>query len=83
MGRTLAARSRAAVRGVSSSRGVGWVAEHRAVLQGVAVALGAVVLFSWDPPTAGLVLIVAALVVAAVALIAAIAGAKQEGATGA
>ena len=79
---TLAARSRAAVRGVSSSRGVGWVAEHRAVLQGVAVALGAVVLFSWDPPTAGLVLIVAALVVAAVALIAAIAGAKQR-ATGA
>ena len=41
-----------------------------------------VVLFSWDPPTAGLVLIDAALVAAAVALIAAIAGARQ-GATGA
>ena len=79
---TLAARSRAALQGASSSRGIGWVADHRMILQGVAVALGAIVLFSWDPPTAAVVLIVAALVVAAVALIAAIAGARQE-ATGA
>jgi hypothetical protein len=74
---TLAARSRAALRGAAGSRAIGWVAEHRGVLQGVVVALGAVVLFSWDPPTAGLVLIDAALVVAAVALIAAIAGARS------
>ena len=46
------------------------------------MALGAIVLFSWDPPTAGVVLIDAALVVAAVALIAAIAGAGH-GAAGA
>jgi hypothetical protein len=72
---TLAARSRAAVSGLASNRGVGWVAEHRALLQGAVVALGAVVLFSWDPPTAGLVLIVGVLVVAAVALIAAISSA--------
>jgi hypothetical protein len=79
---TLAARSRAALEGVSGSRGIGWVAEHRTLLQGVAVALGAIVLFSWDPPTAGVVLVVAALVAAAVALIAAIAGARH-GASGA
>lgn len=69
---TLAARSRSALRGLSSSRGVSWVAQHRAVLQGAVVALGAVVLFSWDPPTAGLVLIDGLLVAAAVALIAAV-----------
>ena len=80
---TLAARSRAALSGLADNRGVGWVAEHRGLLQGVAVALGAIVLFSWDPPTAGVVLIVAALVVAAVALIAAIAGARGERAAGA
>jgi hypothetical protein len=74
------ARSRGALRGVASSRGVGWVAEHRGLLQGAAVALGALVLLSWDPPTAGLVLIDAALVIAAVALIAAIAGAASRGA---
>jgi hypothetical protein len=84
LGRTeaLTARSRTALRGVAAGRPIGWVAEHRGLLQGAAVALGAVVLFSWDPPTAGVVLIDAALVVAAVALIAAIAGARH-GATGA
>ena len=61
------------LRGVASSRPTAWVAQHRGVLQGVAVALGAIVLFSWDPPTAALVLIDAALVLAAVALIAGIA----------
>jgi hypothetical protein len=70
--------SRRALRGVASSRGAGWVAEHRGLLQGVAVALGALVLLSWDPPTAGLVLIDAALVLGAVALIAAIAGAAER-----
>jgi hypothetical protein len=69
---TLVARSRSALSGLSSSRGVGWVARHRAVLQGAAVGLGAVVLFSWDPPTAGLVLIDGLLVAAAVFLIAAV-----------
>jgi hypothetical protein len=77
---TIAARSRGALRGLAGGRHVGWVAEHRGLLQGAAVALGALVLFSWDPPTAGLVLIDAALVIAAVALIAAIAG-TRHGAT--
>ena len=85
LGRTgaIAARSRSVVRGVTTGPHVGWVAEHRAILQGAAVALGAVVLFSWDPPTAGVVLIVAVLVAAAVALIAAIAAAARQGVTGA
>jgi hypothetical protein len=61
------------LRGVAASRPTGWVAQHRGVLQGVAVALGAIVLFSWDPPTAALVLVDAALVLAAVALIAGVA----------
>ena len=80
LGRTdvIAERSRSALRGVAASRGTGWVAEHKRLLQGAAVALGALVLLSWDPPTAGLVLIDAALVVAAVALIAAIAGAARR-----
>jgi hypothetical protein len=84
LGRTgaIASRTRGALRGVAGGRQVGWVAEHRGLLQGAVVALGAVVLFSWDPPTAGVVLITAVLVVAAVALIAAVAGARQ-GATGA
>jgi multisubunit Na+/H+ antiporter MnhB subunit len=75
----VAERSRSTLRGVASSRGAGWVAEHRTLLQGIAVALGALVLLSWDPPTAGLVLIDAALVLGAVALIAAIAGVTSRG----
>ena len=71
-------RSRTALRSLAGGRQVGWVAEHRGLLQGAAVALGAVVLFSWDPPTAGVVLITAALVAGAVALIAAIASAGRE-----
>ena len=84
LGRTgaIAARTRGAARGLASGRHIGRVAEHRTLLQGLVVALGAVVLFSWDPPTAGVVLVTAALVVAAIALIAAVAGARQ-GATGA
>jgi hypothetical protein len=78
----IAARTRGAARGLASGRHVGWVAEHRGFLQGAVVALGAIVLFSWDPPTAGVVLVTAALVAAGVALIAAVAGARQ-GATGA
>ena len=73
----LTERSRTALRSLATGRQVGWVAQHRGVLQGAAVALGAVVLFSWDPPTAGVVLITAALVAGAVALIAAIASAGQ------
>ena len=77
LGRTeaLAARSRTALRSLAAGRQVTWVARHRGLLQGAAVALGAVVLFSWDPPTAGVVLITAALVAGAVAVIAAIASA--------
>ena len=84
LGRTdaIASRTRSALRGVAGGPQVGWVAEHRGLLQGAVVALGAIVLFSWDPPTAGVVLITAALVAGAVALIAAVAGSRQ-GATGA
>jgi hypothetical protein len=71
-----------ALRGVASGRQVSWVAAHRTLLQWAAVALGAVVLFAWNPPTAGVVLITGALVIAAIAVIGAIAGARH-GATGA
>ncbi|MET0816588.1 MAG: hypothetical protein ABWZ67_03495 [Solirubrobacteraceae bacterium] len=78
----IAAGSRAAWRGFASGRGTAWVTQHRVALQVTALALGALVLFSWDPPTAGLVLIDAALVAGAVALIAAIANAagRSDGA---
>ena len=81
LGRTgdIATRSRQAFGALASDRRVGWVAEHRAVLQGIAVAIGAIVIFAWDPPTAGVVLITAALVAAAVALIAAIARSPGRG----
>jgi hypothetical protein len=69
LGRT----DRLALRGVAAGR-LSWVAEHRGLLQGAAVALGALVLFAWDPPTARVVLIDAALVIGAIALIAVIAG---------
>ena len=81
--RTLAARSRERCAACRAAAAIGWVADHRTILQGVAVALGAdraVHAGIRRPPA--VVLIVAALVVAAVALIAAIAGARQ-GATGA
>ena len=80
LGRTgdLAARSRGALRGLATDRRVGWVAAHRAWLQGGVVAVGALVLLSWDPPTAGLVLVDLVLVAAAVGLIAAIAGSARR-----
>jgi hypothetical protein len=80
LGRTgaIAERSRGAWRGVTSGRHVGWVAAHRGLLQGAVAVLGMFVLFSWDPPTAAVVLIDAALVIGAVALIAAIAGTQQR-----
>lgn len=58
---------------LAADRRVGWVADHRALLQAAVVAAGALVLLSWDPPTARLLLIDAALVAGAQALIAAIA----------
>jgi hypothetical protein len=69
LGRT----DRLALRGAAAGR-LSWVGEHRGLLQGAAVALGALVLFAWDPPTARVVLIDAVLVIGAIALIAAIAG---------
>jgi hypothetical protein len=74
----LAERGRTAVRGLATDQRVGWVAEHRGALQIAAVAIGGLVLLSWDPPTAAVVLIVAALVLGAVALIAAIAGLSRD-----
>ena len=50
-------------------RAVAWVGVHRAVLQGVVVVVGAIVLFAWDPPTVAVVLIDLGLVAAAVVLI--------------
>ena len=49
-----------AVRGLATDQRVGWVAEHRGALQIGAVVIGGLVLLSWDPPTAGVVLIDAA-----------------------
>jgi hypothetical protein len=69
----IAAGARSAVSGAAARRRLGWVAEHRGLLQGLAAGLGAIVLLAWDPPTASVVLIDAALVLAAVAVIAAIA----------
>jgi hypothetical protein len=75
----LARRTSTAVRGLATTdQRVGWVAEHRGALQIGAVVIGGLVLLSWDPPTAGVVLIDALLVIAAVALIAAIAGLGRD-----
>jgi hypothetical protein len=81
IGRTgaITTRSREAFGRLASDRRVGWVAQHRGVLQGVVVGIGALVLFAWDPPTASVVLIDAALVAAAVALIAVIARSPAAG----
>jgi hypothetical protein len=75
LGRTdrIVAGTRSALSGVAARRRLGWVAEHRGLLQGLAAGLGAIVLLAWDPPTASVVLLDAALVVAAVAVIAGIA----------
>ena len=62
------------LRGVAAGRRLSWVGEHRGALQWAVVALGGIVLFAWDPPTARVVLIDAALVIGGIALIAAIAG---------
>jgi hypothetical protein len=76
----IAAGSRKVWGVVVSDGRVSWVAEHRGLLQGIAAGIGALVLFSWSPPTAGVVLIDAVLVGLAVLLIAAIA--KVPGRTG-
>jgi hypothetical protein len=75
LGRTsqIAAGSRKAWSAVATDQRVNWVADHRGVLQAVAAGLGALVLFAWSPPTAGVVLIDAVLVGLAVLVIAAIA----------
>ena len=74
----LTRRTSTAVRGLATDQRVGWVAGHRGALQIGAVVIGGLVLLSWDPPTAGVVLIDALLVIAAVALIAAIAGLSRD-----
>jgi hypothetical protein len=74
----IARQGRTAVRGLATDQRVGWVAKHRGALQIGAVVIGGLVLLSWDPPTAGVVLIDALLVIAAVALIAAIAGLGRD-----
>ena len=47
-----------------------WLAEHRAAVQWSVVLLGGLVLVAWDNPTAGVVLIDAALIALAVWLVA-------------
>ena len=74
----IARRGRTVVRGLATDRRVDWVAEHRRALQIGFVVIGGLVLLSWDPPTAGVVLIDALLVIAAVALVAAIAGLSRD-----
>jgi uncharacterized membrane protein len=61
------------LRAIVTSPRLAWVRDHRRVLQGLVVALGGIVLFAWDPPTATVVLIDLALVAGGVILIAAIA----------
>jgi hypothetical protein len=65
--------SRKAFGSLATDTRVSWVAAHRGILQGCVAGLGALVLFSWDPPTAPVVLIIAALVAAGVLAIAAVA----------
>jgi hypothetical protein len=69
----IAAATRKGFGALTTDRRVTWVAAHRGLLQGLVAGLGALVLFAWDPPTAPVVLIDAALVAGAVALIAAVA----------
>jgi hypothetical protein len=76
---SLAARARDAVRPVARGPAPTWVAEHRTVLQGIVIALGAIVIFASEPPTAGLVIVVAAVVAALLALVAAVARAPGAG----
>jgi hypothetical protein len=74
----IARQSRAVVRGLATDQRVAWVAEHRGALQIGAVVIGALVLLAWEPPTAAVVLIDAALVIAAVLVVAAIAGLNRD-----
>ena len=76
-------RSRQTLQGLATDERVGWVAEHRGALQWSVVGLGVLVLVFWSAPTAGIVLLVAALVVAAVAVIGALASAGGQTGTGA
>jgi hypothetical protein len=75
-------RSRQALQGLTADERVGWVAKHRGALQWSVVGLGVLVLVFWSAPTAGIVLLVAALVVAAVAVIGALASAGGQAGTG-
>ena len=72
----IATGARSAWGGIAGGSAVGWVAEHRALLQWTMVGVGAIVLLSWDPPTARVVLVDAARALAAVARIAATARAR-------
>jgi uncharacterized membrane protein len=65
------------LRAIVTSPRLRWVSDHRRLLQGLLAALGGIVLFAWDPPTAAVVLIDLALVAIGVVLIAAIARAER------
>jgi hypothetical protein len=74
--------SRRVLQGLATDERVGWVAKHRGALQWSVVGLGVLVLVFWSAPTAGIVLLVAALVLAAVAVIGALASAGGQPGTG-
>jgi hypothetical protein len=75
----IADRSRMAFAAAVASPRTSWLAEHRAAVQWTIAGLGGVVLLTWDPPTAGVVLSIAAIVAVAIALVAAIARAAPGG----
>jgi hypothetical protein len=66
-------RLRAAGERVSAHPATTWLAEHRAAAQWSVVLLGGLVLVAWDNPTAGVVLVDAALIALAIWLVAALA----------
>ena len=71
-------RVRAAAARVAADPRTAWLAEHRAAAQWSVVLLGGLVLVAWDNPTAGVVLIDAALIALAVWLVAMLARGGQR-----
>jgi hypothetical protein len=74
-------RVRAVAGRVAADPRTAWISEHRTSAQWGVVVLGALVLVAWDNPTAGVVLIDAALMAVAIALVAALARSGRRPAT--
>jgi hypothetical protein len=73
-----APRVRAAAARVSADPRTVWLAEHKAAAQWSVLLLGGLVLVAWDNPTAGVVLIDAALIALAIGLVAVLARGGQR-----